>query len=143
MTNNIKNEKEFWITNTSKLNVNLVDLKLVIKPYTSINLLDSKHYCYSLDEILKSYENGSLFKKRDKVVKRKIPPHITNNNEITMKKDAYIPSKERSIIKIDEEYYEELDLSDEKYAEENVDISDYEQNSIKKERSDVTTKTNK
>jgi hypothetical protein len=117
----MKNKESFWVTNISKRNVSLADLNLTIKSYTSVDLL-SKHYYYTKEQLIKSVESGSIFKKRDKIVVRKISPEILKAN-MPFLKDSFIPSRERSVIEIKEELYEELDVSDEKFAEENADLN--------------------
>jgi hypothetical protein len=117
-----KNENQsLWITNISKLNVTLADLGITIKARSSVNLLDKKHYKYTLDQIRKSIESGSIFKKRDKIYERKVPPvSIKSNTPIV--KDVFIPSRAKSVFVINEEKYNELDISDEQFAEENIEI---------------------
>lgn len=104
--------KEFWITNISNKSVSLGDLGLTIKPYCSINLLDAKHYHYTIDQIEKSCAKGSLYGKRNKiVVRQKAPEDI--KNRIPMASDIGIPDRSRSMIEIKHVYYEELNILDE------------------------------
>lgn len=113
--------KEFWITNSSNRNVSLSDLYLTVKAYTSVNLLDKKHYYYTWEQILKSVTQGSIFKKRDKIHVRKIPPKL-EKKVMLVASNSFIPSREKSIFEIKEEKYEELEISDEDFAEENSDL---------------------
>ncbi len=113
--------QEYWLTNTCPRNVSLADLNLTIKAYTSVNLLDKKHYQYTLEQLNKSVESGSVYKKRDKIVVRKFAPELFDNN-VKINHDEIIPSREKSVLEIKEEKYEELDLSDEKFAAENADL---------------------
>ena len=121
----------FWLTNISNMNVSLADLNLTVKAYSSINLLDSKHYYYTLEQLQKSAESGSIFKKSNKLIVRKVAPEILQAN-VPMLRETFIPSRERSIFAIKEENYEELNLSDEQFAQENADIVELDNKPIKK-----------
>jgi hypothetical protein len=116
----------FWLTNISERDVSLSDLNLTIRSFTSVNLLDKKHYKFTLNELQKSLETGSLYKKRDKIVKRKVPPESVMNVKLIINNNSVIPSKARSALEIQNEYYEEeiLDenLSDEKFAEDSANL---------------------
>lgn len=120
---NKNNKPEFWVTNISSMNVSLTDLNLTIKAFVSVNLLDSRHYKYSLSELQLSAASGSIYKKRDKLVIRKNAPDIMTPN-VAINKDSIIPGREHSILAIKEEYYEELKISDEEFAAENADTAD-------------------
>ena len=113
----------FWVTNTSNCDVSLGDLYLTIKSYKSVNLLDSKHYHYSWEQIYKSFSSGSIFKKRNKIVARKNPPHIAKKT-LVLDRNSVLPSREKSIFEIKQENYEELSLSDEQFAAENAEDID-------------------
>lgn len=117
----IKQKPAFWVTNMSNRNVSLADLNLTIKAFTSVNLMDTKHYSYTQEQLDHSVLIGSIFNKKDKIVVRKNAPEVIKMN-IPMLAETYIPSRERSIYSIKEEYYEELDMSDEAFAEENADM---------------------
>jgi hypothetical protein len=116
--------KEFWITNICNRNVSLADLNLTIKAYSSINLLDNKHYNYSTEQIEESVTKGSIYKKRNKIFVRKIAPEVTTATQISFKKDERIPDRHTSLFEIKQEKYEELELSDEEFADENADIAE-------------------
>jgi hypothetical protein len=109
----------FWITNLSPMNITLADLAFNIKAFTSVNLLDSRHHYYTLEQLLKSQESGSLFKKRDKIVVRKIAPEppTVEIKPMLMNGEA-IPSRSHSIVEIKEEHYDELKISDDDYLNE-------------------------
>jgi hypothetical protein len=111
---------EYWITNISKQDINLSDLGLTLKAFSTVNLLDKKHYFYTLEEILNSVISGSISKRKSKILIREKSP-IINVNNMLIDKDSVIPSRERSLYSIKEENYEELNVSDEKFAEENAD----------------------
>ena len=116
-------QNSFWITNISNRNVVVADLNLTINAWSSVNLLDAKHYSYSLIELQKSASNGSLSKKKDKLVVRKVPPPVINKTQININYDEYIPCRGHSIHKINQEVYEELNVSDEEFAKENADLA--------------------
>lgn len=111
----------FWLTNFSKRNVSLADLNLTIKAFSSINLLDTRHYSYTLEQLLKSEAEGSIFKKQSLVKRRQIAPTVIKMN-VPFIKETFIPSRERSIFVIKEENYDELNVSDEDFAKDNADL---------------------
>lgn len=114
-------KKDFWITNVSKKNVCLADLALTVPAGASMNLLDSRHFNYSLEQLKKSSSEGSIFKKNNMIRVRNIPPEtevipdILVSNQIMQKSRD---GKHRSTVKIVEKRYEELNVSDEKFAEQ-------------------------
>lgn len=116
-----KNAPTFWVTNISPMNVSLADLDLTIKAYSSVNLLDKRHYEYTLEQLERSYKSGSIFKKRDRIIKRNIAPEILKAN-VPLTRETFIPSREKSLLNIKEEHYEELNVSDEEFAKANADI---------------------
>lgn len=118
-----KKSPAFWLTNISNRNVSLADLNLTIKAFSSVNLLDSKHYSFTKEQIENSVTSGSVFKKRDKIVVRKEEPKTIIMN-VPVLKETYIPTRERSTYSIKEEYYEELSLSDEQFAQDNADTAE-------------------
>lgn len=111
---------EFWISNVSKKNVSLRDLRLSIPAMSHMNLLDKRHFNYSLDELNKSATSGSLFLKRNKIKVRKVAP------EIAVKPGLYKTTEpmylaehpELSQVVIENKIYPELQVSDEKFVEE-------------------------
>ena len=126
------NKSEYWVTNICNRNVSLADLNLTIKAFTSVNLLDSKHYYYTLEQLEKSKKSGSIFKKRDKIKVREIAPEIIKM-VMPYIHNAIIPSRQRSIYEISEQKYEELDFlyhqenqfaEDMRFAEENAELAD-------------------
>ena len=118
-----KESPTFWLTNISSMNVSLSDLNLTVKAYSSINLLDTRHYQYTLEQLQKSAASGSIFKKRNKLVVRKIAPEILKAN-VPLMRETFIPTRERSTLSIKEEKYEELNVSDEEFAKENADTAE-------------------
>ena len=126
-------KQEFWVTNFSSRNVTLADLAINIKAFTTVNLLDKKHYSYTLEQLVKSKESGSIFSKRDKILVRKLPPPAVVKERVPFLKEAIIPSRERSLFSITEIEYDELKISDDKelqkkldeeYARENADLAE-------------------
>ena len=129
---------EFWVTNLSPRNVTLADLALNIKAFTTVNLLDKRHYQYTLEQLKKSQESGSIFHKRDKIIVRGLPPEI-QKDKMPFLQEAVIPSRERSVFSIVEVEYDELKVSDDKeihkkldeeYAKENADLAEADQQRI-------------
>ena len=112
--------KHFWVTNICNRNITLHDLNVTIKAYSSVNLLDKKHYNYSINDLEISLTKGCLFKKRKILFLRKNPPDIIKAN-VTLLSETYIPSRERSAISIKEQKYEELSMSDEEFITETSD----------------------
>lgn len=118
--------KEFWITNVSDLNVSLRDLALSVPARRSMNLLDSKHFNYTLEQLEKSAESGSLFKKGKLIKVRKVAPDEEVKPGIhTTKTPLFMRLKYKAII-IEEPEYEELQISDEQFADEWSIISEVE-----------------
>ncbi len=113
----------FWVTNISNMNVSLADLNLTIKAYSSVNLMDMRHYQYKIEQLKTSVESGSIFKKRDKIIVRKVAPEVLKAN-VPLTRETFIPTRERSLLSIKEENYEELNVSDEEFAKDNADTAD-------------------
>src|SRR5271165_2022505 len=117
--------KEFWITNTSNRAISLADLGICIYPMRSINLLDKDHYRHiTKEQLIKSASSGSLFAKNKYVVVRKVAPGTPMKTYIPLQEDATFPTRQRSVIEIEKITYEELNVSDDEYAEENADIAE-------------------
>lgn len=121
----------FWVTNISAMNVSLADLALNIKAFSTVNLLDNKHYKYTLEQLIKSKESGSLFKKRNKIITRHEAPAKKELPKLNVRFESAIPSRGRSLLVIEEKEYEELRVSeedqlkqDEIYAQENADLAE-------------------
>ncbi len=122
---------EFWVTNMSPMNVTLADLAINIRAFSTVNLLDKKHYSFTLEQLVKSKESGSLFKKRDRISVRDFPPPRKEKEVVPFIQSSVIPDRARSIYQIDEKEYEELNISqedqkkqDEIYAKENADLAE-------------------
>jgi hypothetical protein len=127
----------FWVTNMCNRNVSLADLNLTIPAYRTVNLLDGRHYSYTLEQLQKSQQKGSLFAKRTIVSVRKVAPD-TIRSDMPVDRESHIPSRERSVLVIKETHYEELELSqtdqkkkEEEFAKESVDEEFAELNEVK------------
>lgn len=130
----MKNKDTFWITNFSNTNISLSDLALTVRAMSTVNLLDRKHYSYTREQLEKSAESGSLFKKKNKISVRKVAPDAIDTNKILFNRDNPLASRERSVLSIKEAHYEELHVSDDQYAAENAELADMDsQPLIKKE----------
>ena len=116
-------KETFWVTNISNMNVTLSDLNLTIKANSSVNLLDNKHYYYNKKQLIDSAASGSIYKKSDKIFIRKVSPTFEKINQLQLSSNS-LPSRDRSIFVIKHENYEELELSDDEFAEQNSDLVD-------------------
>lgn len=115
---------EFWVTNITNRDVSVGDLGLYIKAYQSVNLLDSRHYHYTLEQLEKSSTSGSLFRKHHMLKIRQVAPEVVKPTEILVHKGQPTPSRvARPIINVEIPRYEELEFSDEKFAQEDLDAS--------------------
>lgn len=112
---------QFWVTNFSQRNVSLADLGFTIHKGRSYNLLSS-HFPYTKEQLLLSAESGSLHKKSHMV--RIVPGPPQQVVKKIYLSDQPIQIRKRSAVKIEEVDYEELNVSDEQYAEEFLE--DYE-----------------
>ena len=124
-------KRAFWVTNMSPRNVTLADLAVNIRAFSTVNLLDQRHYKYTLEQLLKSKESGSIFTKRDKIVVRNVAPPDPEKNKVPIVYGSIIPDRTRSLFNVNEEEYEELKVSDEDqkkqdeiYAKENADLAE-------------------
>lgn len=118
-------DNEFWITNISNMNVSLSDLGLTVPARRSMNLLDSRHHSLSKELLLTSAESGSLYKKRNKIVVRKVPPVSEARQLLEVAYNAAVATRRRSAVKVEEVHYEELDVSDDEFAMNAADLVDH------------------
>jgi hypothetical protein len=116
--------EQFWITNVSNMNVSLADLALSVPARKTINLLDRRHYSFTKEQLEASEASGSLFKKRSKIKKRKVPPITETRQMVEVDFNAVVPSRRRSVVKIEHIQYDELELSDDLFAEQTADLTD-------------------
>jgi hypothetical protein len=120
-------EPEFWVTNICKRNVCLRDLRITIPARRSWNLLDKRHFHFTEEELIKSAESGSIFKKQHIIKVRKVAP------EVPVKPGIYICeaplfvkklSQQALVVLEPEPVYEDLELNFEKEEEFADEISD-------------------
>lgn len=117
----------FWITNSSRQAVSLGDLGICVRPQSSVNLLDEKHYSITKEQIYNSITSGSISRASKKIIIRKSPPsEIQDKNQIQLKEDALFQFKKRSGVETKNIVYEELNISDEEYASQNADFSEFD-----------------
>jgi len=114
------NEKSWWITNISKRNVTLADLRISVPAMKSINLL-SKHYSFTLEQLEISAESGSIAKKSNIIRIRRVEPKVIPEPGLYIY-DGKFPRKSRSNVKVEKEFFEELDETDDEFAESFSDI---------------------
>jgi hypothetical protein len=122
----------FWVINVTNTNVTLSDLNITIEARHTLNLLDA-HYPYTLEQLQKSEKSGSLYIKRNKILKRICAPEI-KKEIIICDIGSIIPNREKSMYSIKEQNYEELNayniMSDEKFAADNADLAELDQTVI-------------
>jgi len=143
-----KNMPAFWVTNISNRNVTLADLALNIKAFHTVNLLDARHYSYTLLQLQQSQKTGSLYNKRH-LIKIRAPqasPQIDTHKyshgaivdfirselPIDIRLDEVMPSREKSVLAIKIVEYDELAVKeedqeaqaqdDEAFAKESVEL---------------------
>lgn len=120
---NKKIEHCFWITNITKNDINIGDLRTTVKAYQSVNLLDSRHYSFTLEQLEESAKNGSLFKRGNVIKIRNVPPVVPVKPGPHLYKGTHTLRINRPIVSVEVPKYEELDFSDEKYAAEDLDAA--------------------
>jgi len=115
---------KFLIHNRSKTAVSIGDLRITIPPGGTINLLNNK-LGITLDQIEKSYSTGSIFKKKNKLVKvEDVPPG--NFINITVSKlpgmtdnPIGIFSKNTSVYS--EVFGEDVNVSDDEFIKQMIE----------------------
>lgn len=123
-------QHEFWVTNISrKRDVSLRDLDLTIRRGESRNLLDAKHYTYTLEQLQKSATTGSLKAKSNVVKVREVKPILAVTPGLYVAQMGRLVAPLRTKVEINIPQYEELDVGDEKdieerFAAEEADIVD-------------------
>lgn len=117
-------DNEFWVTNVSDRDVSLSDLGLSISARRTVNLLDRRHYSFDRPTLIASKTNGSLYLKRDKIRVRKVPPVFERRQMLEIDYNAHVPTRRKSAVVIVDVHYDELDLSDDKFAEQAADLVD-------------------
>lgn len=119
---------EFWVTNTSmKYDVSLSDLRLTIRRGESRNLLDSRHYTYTAEQLEKSAQNGSIKKKSSVISVRRIAPDLPVKMLLEVDKTKVPLKPLRHNIEVHLPEYEEFQFVDED------NLSDEEKRRIEEE----------
>lgn len=116
----INKETEFWVSNISDRNVSLRDLGLTIKSRSNVNLLNDKHYNLTLEQLKLSAESGSL-KAKSALLKCRInAPEvlILPGPQISTMPRFIAQNAARTKIIVEERVFEELSVSEEKFADE-------------------------
>lgn len=110
-------DETFWVTNVTNRNVSLLDLNMTVRAFMTINLLDKRHYNFTSEQVMNSVQNGSIYRKRNMIKVRAVPPQ-NNRIQSILTQETSVPSRARSAIPTIQPNYEELNLSDDKFAEE-------------------------
>lgn len=117
--------EHFWITNISNRIVSLGDLAVSIQPYSSVNLLDSRHYYLTKAQLFHSATKGSIFKYSNRIIIRQLPPiEQRNKDPLVIEHNPVFPSKRKSAIETENVIYDELLMSDEEYANESAEFAE-------------------
>lgn len=117
-------KREFWITNISRTrDVSLGDLRLTIKIGESRNLLDSKHYHYTEEQVEKSAVSGSIYAKRNMIKVRDVRPlpEVKPGKYIAKGANRIGYDSRLPVVNIEKPHYDDIDFvndleSDEKFA---------------------------
>jgi hypothetical protein len=114
---------EFWVSNISDKNVSLRDLGLTIKSRSNVNLLDDRHYNFTAEQLELSAAVGSLFAKSNLLKVRVCAPEILvqAGPQVSKMPRFIAQNTARTMITVEEKVFEELNLSDEKMADEMTD----------------------
>jgi hypothetical protein len=124
----MKNRKhEFWVSNISRLkDIALGDLRLTIRRGESRNLLDPRHYSYTLEQLQKSAAEGSIKLKSQFIKVRDVPPPPQIAHGIYVKKEGRLIKPPRNHIDVVVPKFDELDFdvkaAEEKFAAEEADM---------------------
>lgn len=91
----------------------LSDLNISVRAMSSANLLDSGHYSLTEAQVKKSAENGSIYKKRDKIRVRKVPPYVQlSQRPMDIIASPTLPNRTKSVYEIKAEEYDELKIDE-------------------------------
>lgn len=125
----MKTKPQFWITNISKLNVSLKDLNFTIPAGVSWNLLDDKHFHFTLSQLQASAISGSIYLKSNKIKIRQVAPIVIPPPNLPISTEArYGPSRSAvqiKQVKLDDLLQdEETIMSDDKYALELLETTE-------------------
>jgi len=107
----------FWCINTSDRNVCLSDLAITIPAGRHWDLLDSKRFTFTIEQLKASMKSGSIYKKRDKIKIGKGQPQIASLPKRVVS-EYPIHVRPRSAVIVEDPQFDELIPSDQSYAEE-------------------------
>lgn len=113
-------QTEFWVSNISDRNVTLRDLALSVKARSHVNLLDSRHYSYTLEQLQTSAESGSLYAKQRLLKVREVPPPEPVKIGLNKSKLPLFMADNPlfSRLVIEEPQYEELEVDETEFIDE-------------------------
>lgn len=119
-----------WVTNRTKTYLCIADLNCHIPPMRTWDLLDYKHSNFTVEQVTKSIESGSLKKKfeQKKIYIRQVAPTPSVGREIPISKVNFPRRRFMHIAEIQQKHFEELDetfeqASDLEYAKEFAELN--------------------
>jgi hypothetical protein len=87
-----------------------------------MNLLDDKHFSYTLEQLELSKTSGSLFKKGRLIKIRQVEPDPPlPAGKYLSKTPMFMRYQVRGLADVEEPYFEELQVSEETFADEMTD----------------------
>lgn len=109
-----------WVTNLTKRDILVGDLGARIPSMKTVDLLDDYHSIYTLDQINKSKECGSLAArlKAKQIIIRETAPQVNNIERTIDVSQVSFPNRNRSIVKNEERIFKELEIGNAKEEEE-------------------------
>lgn len=111
------NKPEFWVTNISNKNVCLSDLALTIPAKRSYDLLNSRNFSYTEEQLVASAESGSMWIKR-KFIKMGITNREVPNDEGPTVSTQPIQVRKASAVVLEEPEYSDWFYTDDEFASE-------------------------
>jgi len=117
-----------FVTNITKNDIHIGDLGIIVNPYKTIDLLNEKHSILTIDQVKKSIEQGSLFKriqKKQLLIRQSAPQKAERILDVSK---VIFPHRKRTAVKFEEKVFEELEIGlnledEEIFAEEMADIA--------------------
>ena len=103
---------EFWVSNISDRDISLCDLRLTIRARRNVNLLDARHYHYTLAQLQKSAASGSLYAKGKNLKVRPGQPQVVVSRGPELSQAPQLLKPLRSQIKIEIPQFDELVVAD-------------------------------
>lgn len=135
---NSKDRKNYhcWVTNLTKMNLTINDIGYTIPPYKTMDVLDYLHSYLTPEKVQVSIDGGDLRHglNRKLLVIRQSEPAVEKPRTLEISKASY-PNKYRSVLEIEEKYYQELDfdstfVSDEEFVEKTIESAQDDHKSI-------------